>query len=80
MKGQVNCIKIKQKNNQSILNSIEISNPRVDNTDNGAKIRVQCRDIAILYLAFIVRNLFLNHKNRITIKINIICRYQKLVN
>ncbi len=43
MKGQVNCIKIKQKNNQSILNSIEIPQG-VDNTDSGSKRGVQCRD------------------------------------
>ena len=32
------------------------------NTDSGSKMRVYCyRDTAILYLAFIIRNLFLNY-------------------
>ena len=29
------------------------------NTDSGSKRGVQCRDTTILYLAFIIRNLFL---------------------
>ncbi len=52
MKGQVNCIKIKQKNNQSILNSIEIPQGG-NNAYSGAKKGVQCSDSNILYLAFI---------------------------
>ena len=28
------------------------------NTDSGSKIRVYCRDNTIMYLAFIIRNLF----------------------
>ena len=40
-----------------ILNSIEIFQGW-NNTDNGSKRGVQCRDSSILYLAFIIRNLF----------------------
>ncbi|MDF2736933.1 MAG: hypothetical protein K0S93_789 [Nitrososphaeraceae archaeon] len=46
----------------------------MSNTNSGSKRGVQCRDTTISYLAFIIRNLFLNlYKNRITIKINIVC-------
>ena len=65
MKGQVNCIKIKEKNNHNILNSTEIFKGG-SNTDSGSKIGVYCKETIILYLAFIIRNLFLKiQKNKI---------------
>ena len=41
MKGQVNCIKIKEKNNHNILNSTEIQKGG-SNIDSGSKRGVQC--------------------------------------
>jgi hypothetical protein len=41
----------------TVLNSIEISQGG-SNTDSDSKRGVQCKDSSILYLAFIIRNLF----------------------
>ena len=57
MKGQLNCIKIKEKNNHIITNFIEISQGG-SNTNSGSKRGVRCRETAILYLAIIIRNLY----------------------
>ena len=56
------------------MKSIKIKRLVLSNTDSGAKTRVQCKNTTSLYLAFIIRNLFLNgYKYRCTIKINIVC-------